>query len=1235
MVCDQKRFSFEIKPSGEIIRIFYYADEHPDVLVAKKGFAALFSSKLQHPDNEAVSDWTYQTQEYGNEGHHTASYSVIKTADGIQFKKSRESNPIPNAKGVHHKVLHFDHDLGTVKRVVVDEEFTSPKIAPELVARKENYFYYADTVINYFVAFGLFDAEKNMRKVKAVNDFNDMENPTMSATNKGELKFLKKERIKEKSYRPIDDIVTDSIHFGDVEQKEYNAQKSTRSAEVSTCFHNILEALVLLPDNHLKELAREYFTTKTPFLSSDQEKTEIMIDAFASLCTDLSETLLANFIIYCEEPQPELVMRLFSHIPEFSKPPHQSIVSAIEDICFKRGNLSKSLYTEKLYQRALLTLGIVVNQISKAGDQKTATDIIEQVHQKLGLHDPWTYKVKRAIQTDEQQVEHDHWKAADRMLETALYDEDENVRYEALLLYQAHPKSKVISPLNNRFKVTVRQKRGFWEDGFKFRIATPSVDWLKKVGNKELGASFGIIIENYLDLKVAPLSGHFKVSAHDEAYATVHLGMIGVNVNLFIARLCFKGNTTYNFNLFQEGNGKELINMILRFDKVIKDIVTGIKKGINLFKEIISGKVADLRSRARKAVTAIGRFDENQLPAFFKKVKSVVHRVEKLFNAIKNDVMVFYNKLDESVNVKLPVLGGKLYKGVVGIIEGFKIIGKNPKVAIFKIGLGVFQVFSAYKDTLKVKKKTQEASFLLKDKKPYWWSITDEYKEIISDVKTTLKAVKDGAKEWIEDVKEDPIASFTKGNQTMSKVRESIIKDIVTTLEELSNPFNTILKNLSGPFADAYESTFGVFKYELGKSLIDGIFGTKAHPDFPRTIRMDTDGCKGQGFFPSRLWSGDPEYTKKGIDLLIEEGEEVVAPFSGYIMLTDNRNEVMIKADDSFKNAKIYISNVIPKESILHPSDDDYIQNMKSLKECFSKVKTAVNSEAFKGLKDMFITLIKKAEAFFEKFSLKKLKLGSIIEYLDRLGMTETKEKLAVVLKTIRDLIDNKPCLNPAQTTDEELKQELSDRGHSTTGTREQMISRLTKPDNRCPWMAISTPGNIFCMYDPMCLGVECCLNVKLFMFLYTVKKATPDMTHVTTLNVGLQGYNYTIRLNMGNDGISNVIRTGFNVDFLDLVCLIKYKIQKSDIGLIASIGVGFCDHKDTDDCVAYINLLDKAVLPIPICKSDGKVSWPQDCKKVIPLDVIFVVDESESVEITIFRDLMDALVDSVEKIGY
>jgi hypothetical protein len=36
------------------------------------------------------------------------------------------------------------------------------------------------------------------------------------------------------------------------------------------------------------------------------------------------------------------------------------------------------------------------------------------------------------------------------MLNAVLYEEDENVRYEALLLYQAHPKSKAFMPLNNR-----------------------------------------------------------------------------------------------------------------------------------------------------------------------------------------------------------------------------------------------------------------------------------------------------------------------------------------------------------------------------------------------------------------------------------------------------------------------------------------------------------------------------------------------------------------------------------------------------------------------------------------------------------------------------------------------------------------------------------------------------------------------------------------------------------------
>lgn len=41
--------------------------------------------------------------------------------------------------------------------------------------------------------------------------------------------------------------------------------------------------------------------------------------------------------------------------------------------------------------------------------------------------------------------------AANVLLMSALSDEDANVRYEALLQYQAHPKAVIISPLNSRY----------------------------------------------------------------------------------------------------------------------------------------------------------------------------------------------------------------------------------------------------------------------------------------------------------------------------------------------------------------------------------------------------------------------------------------------------------------------------------------------------------------------------------------------------------------------------------------------------------------------------------------------------------------------------------------------------------------------------------------------------------------------------------------------------------------
>lgn len=46
-----------------------------------------------------------------------------------------------------------------------------------------------------------------------------------------------------------------------------------------------------------------------------------------------------------------------------------------------------------------------------------------------------------------------------------------------------------------------RSRRSIW-DGLKFKLEAPSVDWRKLIGSKSIGASFGVIMMNLLDLVV-------------------------------------------------------------------------------------------------------------------------------------------------------------------------------------------------------------------------------------------------------------------------------------------------------------------------------------------------------------------------------------------------------------------------------------------------------------------------------------------------------------------------------------------------------------------------------------------------------------------------------------------------------------------------------------------------------------------------------------------------------------
>lgn len=50
----------------------------------------------------------------------------------------------------------------------------------------------------------------------------------------------------------------------------------------------------------------------------------------------------------------------------------------------------------------------------------------------------------------------------------------------------------------------------------------------------------------------------------------------------------------------------------------------------------------------------------------------------------------------------------------------------------------------------------------------------------------------------------------------------------------------------------------------------------------------------------------------------------------------------------------------------------------------------------------MFSTLLKTADKFLDKFNLRRLKFGTIMEFLDKFGMQQSKDALGNVMEEIK-----------------------------------------------------------------------------------------------------------------------------------------------------------------------------------------------------------------------------------------
>ncbi|XP_048258717.1 uncharacterized protein LOC124137708 isoform X1 [Haliotis rufescens] len=1408
-----KWFSFVITPHGEILHVYHPPDDDDEAVAMKKGAAAMFASRLhQATENHVIATddgWGYHVRETGNEGPHNATYTVRPTLTGHVFTKTRHpgQHPVKHATSEYTKTLYYDSALGTMHTIQVEEKLQ----------------------VMHKTAKG-YNPYENSRPVKAVNNFTEMEYPEMSAKGTGKLVFLSRHKAVSIPSRPKTDITRASIHIKEVKSKkpaidvkEYlqyvkgnltcmRNEPEKGSKKLDKCFTGIVSVLQDLPDQALVLLAEKYLMDR-PRLTKTFKDQNHMFDAIASLTTDLSQQLLLDLVLNRSRPDSSLVKRLMFHIISLDRPARDNIITKLKSLCFEREKAPVALQEQETYHRMVLALGVVARRLLDAGRKEEAVDIVLKLEGWLGLHDPWMFRQKRSTMTEREVLDDDRWRvillgslgnagfdqsfemivshvnttnsqwvkragihamrkyrhegAAHLMLKTALYDDDEKVRYEALLQYQAHPKAAIIAPMYRQegpmngsifhvdprydgkrdTEVHDRHKRGLFDERIEFKLASPSVDWKKMLGSTTIGASFGLIINNALDFKIEPLSGHMRTNIHDEAFARIHLGFMRTNLEFFMGRICFKGGASYNLNMLQEYGVDNLKELVELYDAVKGDAASALETGLVLFKSIVSRefsfadmiegfrtaleelpeKVVSVGKKASDAMQVLGQLDEKQLPPFAEPARNLVLRITNLYKEVKSSVLSFYNQLMETVTIIIPRAGKMIYKAIKAIIDSFRTFNKDPKQAISTVAGNVITIGLEVKNLVNAIKKTKNTLFATIKTPPDWMNLASQVIKILEEGFKAKKALLEGGEKWIKEVvkgKRDPVAEFSKGKSNATALRQEVVTMLKAIVDDVLAPLEP-LKKLGGKFLDTFKKVFDLIKsvktaynalkegYRAARSLIDRVFGPKCHKEFPRTLRLAGGGCNGRGSYPSELKSGK-EYEHEGIDVTISSGKDIVAPFAGNIRLSDNPNEVIIIQNaGSLKETEVIITNIEPDSSlnIQHPGDSTYVDSpvnagqkiglaanspcggnehihlalrrkggyvdptrylevrlpkiLEWVQECddykvvfkfetiaagciiclsgkkyndtspkregeeikkpedldsakdptsvadaenekpdsmFKKMqprRPQIQEKAKKTKDGALATLLQKAGAFMKKFSIRNLKMGSILDLLEILDLDESQEKIAEVIRTIKEMIDNKPCFNPYQMTDDQLRTELTERGMRANGTREHMIHYLTTPSNSCPLMKISMPNNIYCTFDDKCLGMECCVHFKLFVFRKTYKFYTRFDPCDLTFSVGAGKFNKSFGIDGDLKdiyaGLEKTIPTNVKLDILGgIELVIKVKLEKDDKAALITVAAGFCSQDDHENCIAFFNILDEFPTPLPICHPDGSITWPE-----------------------------------------
>ncbi|XP_066289112.1 uncharacterized protein [Branchiostoma lanceolatum] len=1004
-------FSFLISRHGEVTEVFYPTHEDLEVLNIKKALVGTLSARLHASDKvlEEGRIWLYQLNETGHKGDHPSTYRVNPTPEGLVFHRTKHGHVVENAKVKHEKEIAYSSELGIARTVFVDEAFTAPR----------------ETTKGFNPRAGLPGDPDKHRQLQG----DPFDLPIMHANSSSRMTLVGMKPFADNVTPPYN-LTNGSIiithpkppELGLVQAKDAlignltcvrNHRKREESMQRRQCFVQLIALMDRLSENDLGVLVHEH--VKVNYSDSiEEENCNIMVDALGSLGSEAAQRLLTKTVLQVRGASAKLIQRMLISFVSMTTPPVKDFVRALEELCFIREIEFEDPKDEWIvHNTAVLILGVVADRL-KETDKEKAINLVRKLEDSLGIHDPWHHRHLRSTLAAEELNKHynhkatlleslgnaefdssfdhllsyvnntdsppllrrsalsairkyDHHEAASLLLDSALFDEEEHVRYHAAVQYQRHPKALNLLKIkqnmaNGSINIGhylddligrtyamsrdshLRQRRGVERilDGIKFYLKLPGIDWQRRIGTDMIGAEFGLVVKNIFDFNIGLTKGHVKVDVDDQIYARGLLGIIGERFDFIDAGICFKGGINYEINILQDFSFDELMELINFWFRDVPAVISDIKNTLETFQRLfnrLAGTTPEklfqsiidtvqnlpeiVKGMARQASETwekVAAYDN--LPSFIEEARQVMLRANAVFSEVKNDATDLFNSIADSAITVLPWAAEQIWQGVETIVREVPKLIKSPQTAIANIVKAVYNIYKAIMALINMKDLTYDAFLFKEGMQPFLLKVGTEIQELLADFTRVWELFQKEAPDWVEGLGKHTEGVLEDAFGNLKTTRDEIVRTVNEAFGVLQTPLETI-GDLAGPFLEAYDATLSTINsvkrcfeslkkgYETARGIIQKIFGPKASLKFPKK-KLDPETCGG-GLYPSD-GVGTKRYNIQGIDLVLPKDEEVVAPFAGEITLVDQQSIAI--AIDEIKDMEAIVDGINPGTSM-------------------------------------------------------------------------------------------------------------------------------------------------------------------------------------------------------------------------------------------------------------------------------------------------------------------------------